>query len=160
MWNVKWPKNECMNEEGKFWGVTAAPIQSSANPSRMKANSLSDKRGELWLNTKDRPKICSPRTPQKRGNTPCCLFFFRSSSLIWSFDPLAEPILNFVLWLDINFDPRAGYDFDLLARSSSIFWLDLLRFDSLAESISFDSLAESTSIFWLDLNCCDFRSSG
>ena len=36
-----------------------------------------------------------------------------------------------------------------------IFWLDLLRFDSLAESISFDSLAESTSIFWLDLNCFD-----
>ena len=67
----------------------------------------------------------------------------QSSGLIWSFDPLAEPILNLVLWLDINFDPRAGYDFDLLARSSSIFWLDLLRFDSLAESISFDSLAES-----------------
>ena len=36
-----------MNEEAKFWGVTTAPIQSSANPSRMKANNLSDKQGEL-----------------------------------------------------------------------------------------------------------------
>ena len=71
---------------------------------------------------------------------------FRSSGWIWSVDPLAEPILNLVLWLDINFDPRAGYEFDLLARSSSIFWLDLLHFDS---------LAESTSIFWLDLDCFD-----
>jgi hypothetical protein len=91
----------------------------------------------------------------------------QSSDLIWSFDPLAESILNLVLWLDVNFDPRAGYDFNLLARSSSIFWLDLFCFDSLAESIFFDSLAESifglrarpdfdllarsTSIFWLDL---------
>ena len=79
----------------------------------------------------------------------------QSSDLIWSFDPLAESILNLVLWLDVNFDPRAGYGFNLLARSSSIFWLDLLCFDSLAESIFFDSLAESTSIFWLDLNCFD-----
>ena len=111
--------------------------------------------------------LCSENTTKTRKYT--ALFIFlpilwldlnQSSGLIWSVDPLAEPILNLVLWLDINFDPRAGYEFDLLARSSSIFWLDLLRFDSLAESISFDSLAESTSIFWLDLNCCDFRSSG
>ena len=125
----------------------------------MKANSLSDKQGELWLNTKDRPKICALRAPQTIHRA---VFFpilwlnlNQSSDLIWSFDPLAESILNLVLWLDVNFDPRAGYGFNLLARSSSIFWLDLLRFDSLAESISFDSLADLTSIFWLDLDYFD-----
>ena len=27
-------KNECMNEGGKFWGITAAPIQSTGDLER------------------------------------------------------------------------------------------------------------------------------
>ncbi|MGO8264233.1 hypothetical protein ACC763_39625, partial [Rhizobium ruizarguesonis] len=43
-------KSECMNEEGKFWGVIAAPIQSTGDPER-RWQRLSYFRGIKGLNT-------------------------------------------------------------------------------------------------------------